>query len=162
MQLRWCLDVKIHLLPLSNAPIPDEGRLDGQDLQLFDELRTWNGIGSQTHQVISFLLAVDELETMLLQELVQMPKRHFRGIGHGVEHRLAEKHLSNADPIQPADQFTVQVGLEGMGESQLVQVTIGFFDFIGNPSAVLVGTRRGGTMLQHITEVRINAALEFS
>ena len=49
---------------------------------------------------------------MLLQELVQMPKRHFRSVGDGVKHRLAEKHLSDADAIQSAHKLAVQISLE--------------------------------------------------
>ena len=67
----------------------------------------WNGIGPQTLQVGRFLLAVDELEVMLQQKLVQMIEGYLGGVAHGVEHRLAEEGLADGDAVQTTHQLAI-------------------------------------------------------
>ena len=89
------MDVEIQFLAFSCSPVAHPRGLLRQSLEFFEEFTAWNGIGSKTHEVSCLLLAVNELKIMSLKELVQMVERHLGGVGDGVKHRLAEKHLSD-------------------------------------------------------------------
>ena len=65
-------DVDDDLLARALSPVAYEGGGFHQGLDLFDVFAAWYGVGAEAHQVFGLLLAVDELEAVRRQELVQM------------------------------------------------------------------------------------------
>ena len=96
--------------------------------------------------MVGLLLAINEFEIVALQELVQGIEGNLGGVCLKVEHRLAEKHLTDGNAVKPSHELTVVIGLKGMGDAQLMEMTIRFDHFIHNPGPVLVFAGRLGTM----------------
>ena len=68
-----------------------------------------------------FLLGINKFEMVILGELYQPDKGHFRCIGHGVEHLFAEKERTQTHPIKAANK----VVLTNINDSDVAKVKNG-------------------------------------
>ena len=65
-------------------------------------------------------LGVDEVEIVVLGELAEVGKCGFGGVSGMVIHGLAEEGFAEGDAVEAADEVSVLVGFEGVGEAELV------------------------------------------
>src|SRR5438128_2335978 len=86
-------------------------------------------------------LAIEHLESPALELTDQMRKGYFGRVRGAREHRFAVEHPSYGDPVQPAGQFAVDPGLDGVSVAETRQFRVGLDHFGGNPRAVGVGAR---------------------
>jgi len=89
-------------------------------------------------------LRVDEVETPAFKFLDQRGQGDLRGIRVAMKHRLAEKRFAQGHTVEPADQCTVEPGLDGVGVAQTMKLEVGRLHLWGNPSALLAIPRHGG------------------
>ena len=61
-----------------------------------------------------------------------------------MKHRLAKKSFAQRHTVEPADQFALEPGLDGMGVAQTMQLDVGRLHLRGDPGALLTIPRHGG------------------
>src|SRR5690606_18885917 len=81
--------------------------------------------------------------TPVLQLTHEVDERHLGGVGHVAEHGFAEKHTSERHSVQAAHELSVVPRLDGVGQAEIVQATVGFEHGGGEPGAAGVAARAG-------------------
>ncbi|KAG1437608.1 hypothetical protein G6F57_020180 [Rhizopus arrhizus] len=71
------------------------------------------------------------------------------------EHAFAEKHRPDRHPVDTPDQGLPVPDLEGVGETEVVQLAVGLDHRRADPGAILARAGRGGTGLHHPAEGRV-------
>ncbi len=100
----------------------------------------------------SFLLAVNQGDSLLFQERCQENQGNLGGICPMEKHRFPEKHPADADAVGTADQDTVVKDFSGMGDAPMMQFPVIFENGVRNPGAVLSLADRGGATAHDILE----------
>src|SRR5258708_15009851 len=90
-------------------------------------------------------LAVDYLDVACATLLDQARQGHLGGVALQTEHRFAEEHLPQLNPIQTAYQTILTIGFHGMPESQLVQLTVRVDHLLIQPGVGTGAAGRGAT-----------------
>ncbi len=91
--------------------------------------------------MIGHELAVQQGETAKTHASGQPGERHLRRVGAPRHHAFPEKRPSERDAIQAADQFLPLPHLNGVGETNLMQMTISPLDRMIDPGGGSI--RRG-------------------
>src|SRR5262249_56777359 len=99
-------------------------------------------------------LRVEQPEAAGAQPRHQMHHRDFRGVARAVEHALAEEGAAEAHAVEPADQRSAVVDLDGMAVPDAVETEIEIADALVDPGAGAAGRRRG-TAVDHPVEVAV-------
>ena len=110
--------------------------------------------------MIGLHLAIDHLNSPVLQLTDQMGKGNLGRIGAAREHRFAVEHPANGQAIEPAHQFTVHVGFDRVCPTEFKEVQIGGANLGGDPGAGLTGTGCLGAAIDDACEVMVEAYLE--
>ena len=104
------------------------------------EIAAGDGAGAKAGQVGGLDLAVDEVESPLLQMRDQGDEGRLGGVGDRGEHRFAEEGAAEGNAIDAADEFLLPPDLDGVGEAEVVQDGVGLPHFRRDPGAVLTGS----------------------
>ena len=103
----------------------------------------------------SFLLAVNQGDSLLFQERCQENQGNLGGICPMEKHRFPEKHPADADAVGTTDQDTVVKDFSGMGDAPMMQFSVILENSARNPGAIMPLAGRSGTTAHDILKSRI-------
>jgi hypothetical protein len=124
--------------------------LDMRDKRVSCDFRS-----AQRCQVVRVLLTVDGLNAVLKANADQQGQSHFGAIGDGGEHRLAKDSLAQRHKIKPSHQVPTHPEFGTVGQSHVVQLSVGF-DHVGHdPSSALSFSGGMAATLNDLLEIPI-------
>ena len=115
--------------------------------------------GPEALQVRRHELGVEQLEATQLEPCDQVNQGNLAGVGDMGKHAFAAERALQRDPVQAADQVTIQAAFDTVGEAQVMQGGEGVDDLIVDPGAVIF-PRRFGSGLNDTGEVGIDRDFE--
>ena len=89
---------------------------------------------AERHEVVGGPLHVEEPSAGGGQPLDEMREGDLRGIGGGVEHRLAGEEPVDPHPVEPADEAAVEACLDAVRPAHLVEPCVRVEDPVVDPA----------------------------
>ena len=135
-------------------PVAEALRIGAAGIENFAKFVTRHGRGAQRQQVPGDNLAVEQVESVGLEQAAQPEQGHFRRVAAGAEHRFAKKDAADCDAVYAADEFRVVADFDGMRPALIVQARVGA-PHVGRDPRALGGASRLGTGFHDLGKRRI-------